>query len=289
MRVLRLLLLITFLLASSMNANALDVVRYNISETYPEAKQAYYIDLLKLILDASSDKYGDFELTPVILDMSQGRASVMLQQERTIDILWRMTSQALEQDLQAIYIPLLKGLMGVRIAIIRKSDSTIFSSEITLDKLKKMSLGQGYDWPDSNILRANGFNVVEGRGFSLLTMLEKQRFDYFPRAIHEPWLEIADREQLAIEQHFLLKYPAPMYFFINKDNRRLVERIEYGFTKIVNSGAFKQFFSQHPVTQNMFKKAKLPQRKVFKLDNPLLSDKSRAILNNKSLWLDCFH
>lgn len=272
-----------------MNANALDVVRYNISETYPEAKQAYYIDLLKLILDASSDKYGDFELTPVILDMSQGRASVMLQQERTIDILWRMTSQALEQDLQAIYIPLLKGLMGVRIAIIRKSDSTIFSSEITLDKLKKIPLGQGYDWPDSNILRANGFNVVEGRGFSLLTMLEKQRFDYFPRAIHEPWLEIADREQLAIEQHFLLKYPAPMYFFINKDNRRLVERIEHGFTKIVNSGAFKKFFSQHPVTQNMFKKANLPQRKVFKLDNPLLSDKSRAILNNKSLWLDCFH
>ena len=55
MRVLRLFLSITFLLASSMNANALDAVRYNISETYPEAKQAYYIDLLKLILDASSE------------------------------------------------------------------------------------------------------------------------------------------------------------------------------------------------------------------------------------------
>ncbi len=289
MRMLLISPLLIVMLISSMCADATDVVRYNISETYPEAKQAYYIDLLTLILAASSEQYGDFKLSPVLLDMSQGRASAMLQQGRTIDVAWRMTSQALEQDLQAIYIPLLKGLMGVRIAVIRKSDSAIFSSDVTLDKLKKMSLGQGYDWPDSDILRANGFDVVEGRGFSLLTMLEKHRFDYFPRAIHEPWLEIADKEHLAVEQHFLLRYPAPMYFFTKKENRRLAQRIEYGFTRIVDSGAFEQFFFQHPVTQNMFLKANLPQRKVFMLDNPLLSDKSRAILSNKSLWLDCFH
>jgi hypothetical protein len=179
--------------------------------------------------------------------------------------------------------------MGVRIAIIRHDDVAIFSPSVTLEKLKQMSAGQGYNWVDSDILRANGFDVIEGSAFSLLEMLNKHRFDYFPRAIHEPWIEIAGKSQFIVEQHFLLKYPAPMYFFTNKSNDRLAQRIHDGFTNIVNSGAFDEFFLQHSVTQNILVKANLPQRKIFTLNNPFLSEKSRKIMSNKSLWLDYFH
>ena len=64
MRMLLISPLLIVMLISSMCADATDVVRYNISETYPEAKQAYYIDLLTLILAASSEQYGDFKLKP---------------------------------------------------------------------------------------------------------------------------------------------------------------------------------------------------------------------------------
>ncbi len=281
-----LLPVIIFILIYSANTHAVDVIRYNISQSHADPKQKYYIDLLKLILAASQDKYGDFELKPVVVEMSQGRTSIMVQQGETIDVTWRMTSHALEQNLQAIYIPVLKGLMGVRLAIIRHDDVAIFSPNITLKHLKKMSAGQGYDWPDSEILRANGFDVIEGKAVSLLTMLEKRRFDYFPRALHEPWIEIENKTQFVVEEHFLLKYPAPMYFFTNKANHRLAQRIHDGFTAIVDSGAFDEFFLQHPITQNILVKANLPQRKVFRLKNPLLSEKSREVLNDKSLWLD---
>lgn len=88
---------------------------------------------------------------PVEVDMLQGRASLMLQKGEHTDIMWCMSSKALEKDLQAIYVPLLKGLMGARIAIIRQDDEHIFTPNMTLSELKAMSAGQGYDWPDSEI------------------------------------------------------------------------------------------------------------------------------------------
>lgn len=288
MRVLLLLFSMPLLL-TSISTQAADTVRYNISTTHPDAKQSYYIDLLSLILEESRDKYGAYQLTPITQEMSQGRTSIMVQQGEVIDVTWRMTSQALETDLQAIYIPVLKGLMGVRIAIIHSDDTSTFSPNLSLAQLKSLSAGQGYDWPDSEILRYNGYDVIEGHASSLLTMLEKNRFDYFPRALHEPWIEIANKNQFIIEDHFLLKYPAPMYFFTNKKNTRLAQRITYGFSRLIESGAFDEFFYQHSVTQDILVKANLPQRKIFALKNPLLSEKSRAILNEKSLWLTYFH
>lgn len=53
-------------------------------------------------------------------------------------------------------------------------------------------------------------------------MLERKRFDYFPRAIDEPWIEIEGKPQFEVKLYFLLKYPAPTYFFINKANHQLV-------------------------------------------------------------------
>jgi hypothetical protein len=276
------------MLIGSVAVRANDTVRYNILTDNPDAKQSYYIDLLSLILAASQDKYGEYQLIPVTLDMSQGRTSIMVQQGEGIDVTWRMTSKALENDLQAVYIPMLKGLMGVRIAIIRREDVDTFSPNLSLAQLKLLSAGQGHDWPDSDILRHNGFDVIEGRASSMLAMLEKRRFDYFPRAIHEPWLEIENKTKFVIDEHFLLKYPAPMYFFTNKKNQRLAQRIKYGFTNLIESGAFDEFFYHHTVTQNILVKANLSQRKVFILENPLLSAQSRKLLSNKSLWLDYF-
>ncbi|MGB1263073.1 MAG: hypothetical protein ACPG52_09205 [Cognaticolwellia sp.] len=268
---------------------AQEVIRYHVSESYHDPKQAYYVDLLKLILDASRNSYGGYQLLPVKLDMPRARSSSMLQKGRLIDITWRMTSPALEQDLRAVYMPLVKGLMGVRIAIIRRGTESKFSPNITLSQLKQLPVGQGHGWLDSEILAANGFNIVEGSAATMLTMLERERFDYFPRAIHEPWIEIFDKPQFTVEESFVLRYPAPIYFFTNKANKRLTNRIQDGFASIIASGAFEQHFLQHPITKNILEKAKLSERKVFTLHNPLLTEKTRLALSSQPLWRDYGH
>lgn len=276
-----LLLLITVLFS----AQAKDVVNYNISKKFPDPKQAYYIDLLDLAMEKSIDKYGDYELVPVVFEMPQGRTSIMVQLNQGIDVTWRVTSQELEKRLQAIYVPLLKGMMGHRIFIINKGDQEKFSEDMTLSELRGLLAGQGYDWPDSIILQHNGINVVEGGAHKLLDMLQKRRFDYFPRALHEPWIEIADMPDLTVEENILIRYPAPFYFFVNRENTRLSERITYGLESALADGSFDSLFFHHPVTEDVMRLTKIHQRKIFLFTNPILSEKSQQLLQEPRYWI----
>jgi len=265
------------------NASAVDLVRYVESE---DGKQSYFVDLLKLTLETSRDKYGDYLLIGVAVDMAQGRSSIMLERNEVIDLTWRMSSREIESKLQTIYFPLLKGLMGHRIFIIRAGEQAIFNKKITVKELKNISVGQGQNWPDTDILIANNFKVAAGYDDYLLTMLERKRFDYFPRALHEPWFEIKDKPAFVIEKNLMLRYPAPMYFYVNKTNKRLHQRLVYGLEKLLNNGKFEQFFLTHPITSGIIEKSKAKQRLIFDLNNPLLSEQSQALLSDKRLWAD---
>jgi len=279
-------ILLISLLVSINVANASDLIRYVDSKNYPDPKQSYFVDLLTLTLEASKEKYGDYQLQPVSIEMAQGRTSMMLERNELIDLTWRMTSQNLEQKLQAVYFPILKGLMGHRIFIINKEDQSKFTKSTSLDALKRIHLGQGHNWPDTAILLANGFKVTEGYDIYLLEMLKKGRFDYFPRALHEPWIEIVDEPKLAVEEHIMIKYPAPMFFFVNKKNKHLQQRLEFGLNKLLDSGKFEQFFLNHLITAGILTKAKVNSRTVFKLQNPLLSEQSKKLLEDKRLWIE---
>ena len=115
------LLILLFFVSHLTHANVdsdVDVIRYVDSKKYPDSKKSYFTDLLTLILESSKPEYGDFKLQPVAMDMGQARSSLMIERNQYIDLNWRMTSQQLEQQLQAIYFPILKGLMGYRIFII---------------------------------------------------------------------------------------------------------------------------------------------------------------------------
>ncbi len=274
------------LLVSINVANASDLVRYVDSKNYPDPKQSYFVDLLTLALEASKEIYGDYQLQPVSIEMAQGRTSMMLERNELIDLTWRMTSQDLEQKLQAIYFPILKGLMGHRIFIINKEDQSKFTKNISLDALKRIHLGQGHNWPDTAILLANGFRVTEGYDIYLLGILKKGRFDYFPRALHEPWIEILNEPKLAVEEHLMINYPAPVFFFVNKNNKQLQQRLEFGLRKLLDSGKFEQFFINHSITAGILTKAKVNSRTVFKLQNPLLSEQAKKLLEDRRLWIE---
>ncbi|SFD76814.1 hypothetical protein [Pseudoalteromonas denitrificans] len=269
------------------NAKALTqplTVNYASSQLLENSPQNYYIDVLILALEKSADKFGDFKLNEKTLETHQGRTLNLLEQGKDIDVVWSMTSIEREQRFSTIYIPLVKGLMGHRIGIIRKNEQYKFKDINNLNKLKKVFIGQGIDWPDTKILKSNGFKIVQGAGANLLSMLEIKRFDYFPRGIHEPWLEIVDNKNLVVEQTLLLKYPAPVYFFININNKILTERLKFGLHKAIQDGSFDKLFNSHEMTSTAIKKANIPQRRLFELENPLLSPKTKSILTDNNLW-----
>jgi hypothetical protein len=279
------LFIIVLFITLSYSCTALDVVRYVHSEKYPDSKDRYFIDLLALALESTKTEFGDYKLQPVTIEMAQERTSKMLARNEYIDLTWRMTSKALEDQLQAVYFPLLKGLMGYRIFIIRQDEQSLFPKDLSLADLQKITAGQGYNWPDTKILMANGFQLIEGYDIYLLKMLEKKRFDYFPRALHEPWLEIDGNENVTVEKNILLTYRSPIYFFVNNSNKRLANRLNIGLKRLLDSGGFDDFFKSNSLFSDILEKSNLSKRKVFKLHNPLMSEKTKALILDERLWL----
>ncbi|WP_348245952.1 hypothetical protein, partial [Salmonella enterica] len=88
------------------------------------------------------DTDGPYVLTPNPTAMNQGRAISLLAGGTELDVLWSMTSRRREAQLLPIRIPLLKGLMGYRVFIIRAEDEPWFRSLKELDQLRELTAGQ---------------------------------------------------------------------------------------------------------------------------------------------------
>src|SRR5690606_18695462 len=89
-----------------------------------------------------------------------------------IDVMWAASDVSLEEQVLPVRIPLLKGLLGHRIFLIHKNAQAKFDAVKTLDDLKKLSLGQGRRWADTEILESNQLKVVKTEKYeNLLYML----------------------------------------------------------------------------------------------------------------------
>ncbi|WP_037028241.1 substrate-binding periplasmic protein [Psychromonas aquimarina] len=277
-------LMMLFLINSPIRADEL-LIRHIAPQGSLDQRSLYVIDLLRLALEKTANTDGPYRLETINRKMFQGRAIKQLAAGKSVDVIWTMTSVEREQQLLPIRIPLLKGLLGHRIFIIRAEDKEKFSMISTLDDLKGLTAGQGHDWPDSEILRANGIKVISSPSYKgLFSMLEMKRFDYFPRGINEPWAEVAAHKDkhFIVEETLLIQYPAPQYFFVNKDNTQLALRLERGLRLAITDGSFDRLFYHHPANREIFESAKIEQRKIFRFKNPLLP--AETPLQEKVLW-----
>ena len=191
-----------------------------------------------------------------------------------LDIFMALATNEYEQEFQAIYIPIYRGLMGMRLAIVKRENRDIFSHVPSVNDLKKFNAGQGKLWADSNILAHNNIPVVRELKYSnLFRMLEADRFDYFPRGLHEPWSEVEANKQLdlIVEPNIVLWYQAPFYFFVNKNNPALASHLTTQLNAMIASGEYLDLFNNDPEVKRSVVQANLSARQIIKLKNPSLS------------------
>jgi membrane-bound lytic murein transglycosylase MltF len=117
-------------------------------------------------------------------------------------------------------------------------------------------------------------------------MLEVHRFDLFPRGIGEVFKEFDEHAKLspdlAIEQHLLIQYPWPYYFFFNNRDTALAARVETGLRAMIKDGSFDAIFRKYNGAD--IERAKLNDRRVIRINNPFLPKDTP--LDDKSLWFD---
>lgn len=264
------------------NIWAKELIVYPQPEAPEDHRGDYAVALLRLALtEAGVD--ADLQPSPVL--MMQDRSFIELKKGSSLHVMWTMTTRQREAEALPIRIPIYKGLIGWRLPLVHASQSDLLSQVRTLQQLAAFDAGQARDWPDADILQANGLSVITTANYSnLFQMLGRQRFDYMPRSVVEVWDEAESHraDGVIVDQHLVLHYPAAVYFFVNKQNTELARKISVGLERALANGKFNRlFYSYHA---KAIEQARISQRTVIELQNPLLPKETP--LNRKELWLD---
>ena len=256
-------------------------VVYAWAASMADDKRGHYpIELLTLALAKSGQ---DYQPAPSQYNLSQWRTLRHLKLDKGIDVVWTLSSPEREEELLPIRIPIDRGLIGWRLLLIAEKDTNAFAQLNAAEQLKALTAGQGHDWPDYPILVRNGFKVSPSSSYEgLFRMLVHGRIDYFPRSVTEiyPEREMHPSMSLAIAPKWALHYPAPLYFFVRKDNLPLANAIEQGLEMAIRDGSMRKLFAQH--FDAAIAQAQLPQRQVLYLHNPLLTPETP--LDRPELW-----
>lgn len=282
MEKMKFLIAITLVCISSINLAAQTSL---VVKDVADPKEMLLLDILKLVIKKSGNE-GNYQFDGRELVITEARLASMVR-DGELSVMWAGIQQSYEEDLLPIRIPVLKGLLGHRIFIIRKGDQSKFDQVTTLEQLKQIPLGQGRFWGDTAILKHNNLNVVDPVKYqSLVYMLEGGRFDFFPRAVYEPWAEVKNFKELdlTVEKSILLIYPFGMYYYVKKGNEQLAADIRQGFENAWADGSYDELFFNHPMIRDALSNANLGARKVFRLENPFLPEKTP--ISEQKLWLD---
>lgn len=244
------------------------------------------VEILTLALDKTTAQYGPYELHPAKDVMTERRAAKeLIDNTGVLTVIWSSTSTEKETQMLPIRIPLRKGLMGYRINLTHKNNLEKIHASNNSKQLTDMVVGQGLGWGDVAVYQANGFKVATSPLYeSIFKMLDKQRFDLFPRGINEVFNEYALHKELqpdlTIEPEIGFYYPWPYYFFCNQDNPQLATRLESGLKQMIDDGSFHQLFLKY--NQESIHKAGLSERRLYILDNPTLPKETP--LHDRRLW-----
>jgi ABC-type amino acid transport substrate-binding protein len=278
---------VLFIMLTSTVAAGQTKVVYPAFESSTDSRYNDLVEILKTALEKTVAEYGPYTLQPSKSGMNEARSlAELLNPAGMVNVAWCGTSVQKEKAYRALRIPLRKGILGYRVALIAKNRQADIDKIRNLGDLKKASVGQGIGWGDVAIYEANGIKVHTAGYESLFKMVAANRIDLFPRGINEVFPEYVARHDaipnLAIEKNLLIYYPWPYYFFFNKSNKALAKRVETGIRKMMKDGSFDALFMKY--NRASILKAKLKNRRIIRIMNPSLPKDTP--LDDASLWFD---
>ncbi|MGE5478463.1 MAG: hypothetical protein ACM3Q1_17550 [Bacteroidales bacterium] len=250
------------------------VVRYHVQPRPYSGIYDYYAKVLDLALSKTVARYGAYSLKPVEFAASNPRLNQLLEYGQDINVLVAQPNQERDERFVPVRIPLDKGLLGYRIMIIRSADAALFSAVRSVEDLRRLHLGQGFDWEDTHVLAAAGLPVeVASDRSTLMDMLGRGRFQGFPRGVYEIDEELenhasSDSPPLQAEAGLMLHYKATKIFYVSKADAPLAERLEAGLRMAIADGSFDRLFYSHPTIAGALQRANFAGRRVFELPNP---------------------
>lgn len=258
---------------TAVNPQITEVKLWNGNKT--SARQVYEKAVITAALDATRASYGEWQLLEDIRDLPFADEEAGVFRVEGFDVFGTVAGNPkLENERKHLVpVPIMKGLLGYRLLIIRAQDQEKFAAIESAEQLKQLTLGIPATWADAELFRQNGYSVNEGGSFDdLFVRLALGEFDYVAFGANEidsVWQErAASVPGLVREQELLLVYPFPVVFYVNPTKTYFAERLTQGLEELQGTGKLDAIFYAHhgnPVTD-----FKLDQRRRFDLSNPQL-------------------
>lgn len=247
----------------------------------------YEIGVFELALAATADQYGPCKLIAKQIGFPFKRFWKELEKGKTIKggISAGIVPQT-SDDLIAMEMPFLGGALGLRKSIIRRENAQDFENTQTFEKLKTYRVGQVINWTDIAIYQAAEIPVFDTFDMKqLFRMLAHSRFDLIPLSI----LQVdsifeqysATNPELAIAEKTYIYYPIQTWFYFNKNDEELANRILTGFQTIFKNGAELQLFQKK--YGHIIDSLKADKSRIYLLDSPHLSARQNQELTDKFL------
>lgn len=256
-----------FVLCCSCQLAAQTVIRYPAPQNKADHRSDYAIELLNSALSYSLP---DVQLQSAKRLLTRSRALEELAPGGQIDVVWTMTSSEREQKYLPVRFPIYQQYAGYRLLLIHQSQRSRFAALKTGQQWRDVRFAQVHDWLDTAVLRFHGLQVQGVSDYqNLFALLAKQRVDAVPRGVLEisdEWAERGASQGLMIEENWLIRYPAKVYFFVGKHNQALAAQIASGLATMQQNGEFDALFQKHFGAK--LAALKLSERKVLNIANP---------------------
>lgn len=240
-----------------------------------QSRQQYEREVLEAALNATNASHGKWHLQEDLTDYPLAADEANVFRSKGFDIFGTVagnTKLANEKKI-LIPLPLMKGLLGYRILIIRAADKEKFVAIKSAQQLQQLRLGIPGTWADAELFRQNGYKVEEKGSFDdLFTRLESNEFDYVSFGANEIAGVFAQRAaqsgKLIIDSSLLVYYPFPLVFYVNPNNQALATRVTQGLQTINGNGELDQIFNRYFGAE--LKTLNLSGRTKITLKNPIL-------------------
>lgn len=261
---------LAILIAGTSLALANDLIEIRIPQR--TGSKSYIIPLLELALSKQERPYS-ITIPDGTRDLTQARVMAMLADpsDNVFNVYAAGLSDEFGDLVEPIKIPLMRGLLGVRVSAIPKGTQYKFDGVSSLRDLQKLTIIQGIGWGDVSILQLAGLTVETAQKHRIYKMIAAYRADMFPRGALEI---IPERQQNSllnyeIEEDLILLYDRfPFLFYTGKHDSDLANIISNGLETAYADGSFMEFFENHPIVVQAFRELDLERRRVIRIDNP---------------------
>ena len=275
---------VLFILVITNTSYAIDNIKMHKPILGEDKRSLYKDEVIQRALAISESNFGPFTLEFINIDMTTMRALHSLKVDKMINVFIAAASTEWDRVATPIRIPIRFGQLSYRLLLINKSNLEKFALVNSFDDFKNLIAGLQQGWTINNILHKSNIETVIGNNFEgLFLMLNKNRFDYFPRAIYEAYNELDDRintlENIVVEPTLALYIPMVSYIYVSTDELTIIKRLEYGLQTMLENGELKNLFNKY--YKEDVERANLKDRKIIIINNPYFDE--QGLVENKLL------